>query len=273
MNTGFDDYKEIIQTNYEKMTKTEQYIADYFLQDNLTEDLSAEAVTKRLFVSKATLTRFARRCGCEGYREFIFRYKSKSGEAETSFTKITNEVISTYQILYNRTLQLINEEQLKRIVQMFLDSDRIYFFGNGSSGYTAQDFALRFLRLGLPVQAITDSLLIQANSSLMQPNSVVVGLSVGAKTKVIVESMKFAREQGAKTILITANRSSKLVLLFDEVINIAHDKMLDSGISISPQFPLLIMCDIIFSYYLNTDVFLRKSNYKRTLDVLKAIEK
>ena len=61
----------IIEANYEKYTETERYIADYFLKQARPERLSAELVSKELSVSVASLSRFAKKCGFGGYREFV----------------------------------------------------------------------------------------------------------------------------------------------------------------------------------------------------------
>ena len=49
------------------------------------------------------------------------------------------------------------------------ESQRIFLFGMGHSGLAAQDFQLRFMRLGLWIQAVTDSQLIQITSALVGP--------------------------------------------------------------------------------------------------------
>ena len=55
------DIRSVIRACYDKMTATEKAIADYFLGDVPIENLSPKTLTARLYVSKATLTRFANR--------------------------------------------------------------------------------------------------------------------------------------------------------------------------------------------------------------------
>ena len=85
----------------------------------------------------------------------------------------------------------------------------------------------------------------------------------------LLSSLRIAKERGARVILMTANSSDRLAGQFDEVLHVASDAMLDAGISISPQFPLLIMGDILFSYYLHTDLFRKRAIHSHTVEVLK----
>ena len=53
----------IIESNYENFTAVEKSIADYFIQNKEQTDMSAKVVAERLFVSEASLSRFAKKCG------------------------------------------------------------------------------------------------------------------------------------------------------------------------------------------------------------------
>ena len=265
------DIRSVIRACYDKMTATEKAIADYFLGDVPIENLSPKTLTARLYVSKATLTRFANRCGFEGYREFVYHYKTGRVQQPggSSFTQLTRKVIETYQAIFDRTRALIDEDQLERIARMLVCSERVYLYGSGSSGIAARELRLRLMRLGMPVEAIDDYQLMKINASVMQPDATVIGLSISGKTRVLLSSLRIAKERGARVILMTANSSDRLAGQFDEVLHVASDAMLDAGISISPQFPLLIMGDILFSYYLHTDLFRKRAIHSHTVEVLK----
>lgn len=265
------DIRSVIRACYDKMTATEKAIADYSLGDVPIENLSPKTLTARLYVSKATLTRFANRCGFEGYREFVYHYKTGRVQQPggSSFTQLTRKVIETYQAIFDRTRALIDEDQLERIARMLVCSERVYLYGSGSSGIAARELRLRLMRLGMPVEAIDDYLLMKINASVMQPDATVIGLSISGKTRVLLSSLRIAKERGARVILMTANSSDRLAGQFDEVLHVASDAMLDAGISISPQFPLLIMGDILFSYYLHTDLFRKRAIHSHTVEVLK----
>ena len=65
----------IIESSFDSMTDLEKRIANYFLNPNsVYDDLSSLQVTHTLHISQAALTRFAKKCGFKGYREFNFQY-------------------------------------------------------------------------------------------------------------------------------------------------------------------------------------------------------
>ena len=49
----------IIESNYDKFTTVERNIADFFIQNRKKVDFSAKSIAERLFVSEASLSRFA----------------------------------------------------------------------------------------------------------------------------------------------------------------------------------------------------------------------
>ena len=57
---------------YENMTVAERSIADFFMSNEEPMDFSSRNVARMLYISEATLSRFAQKCGYEGYRKFIY---------------------------------------------------------------------------------------------------------------------------------------------------------------------------------------------------------
>ena len=56
----------IIKMNYDNFTAVEKSIADFFIQNQEKVELSSKAMADRLFVSEASLSRFAQKCGYRG---------------------------------------------------------------------------------------------------------------------------------------------------------------------------------------------------------------
>lgn len=153
---------------------------------------------------------------------------------------------------------------------MILDSKRVYFYGVGSSGLVAQEMKSRFMRLGLHCDAFTDHDLIRMNSVLLDEECVVIGLSVSSETSVIFSSLERGHKNGAKTILLTANKKIEAEKFCDEIVLVATSHNLNYGIRISPQLPLLVIIDIIYTYFSNSDYASRKEIFSSTLQALDA---
>ena len=83
---------------------------------------------------------------------------------------------------------------------------------------------------------------------------------------------KKAKQNGARVVLFTASKDKKLAELCDEIVEVAYLKELEKGTKISPQISLLILIDVLYSYYFANDSFFKAEKYKRTLSALE-IEK
>ena len=103
-----------------------------------------------------------------------------------------------------QTQGLIDEEQLERIAQLIEDADRVYFFGTGSSGLVAREMKLRFMRLGVVCEALTDQDGFAWTTSIMDENCLVLGFSLSGSTPSILDSLLDAKEMGAKTVLFSS---------------------------------------------------------------------
>lgn len=78
-------------------------------------DFSSRHISSMLYVSEASLSRFAKKCGYKGYREFVFKYKESFGEKDHQITGQMREVFDSYQELLNKSYNLADEAQLRRI--------------------------------------------------------------------------------------------------------------------------------------------------------------
>ena len=91
------DIATLIDSRFEEMTDLEQEIARYFLQaETLQDDLSSQQVTQKLHISQAALTRFAKKCGFTGYREFIFQYQHQYGYGQHKRHQISEKSAYRY---------------------------------------------------------------------------------------------------------------------------------------------------------------------------------
>lgn len=258
-----------IEDIYDELTPVEKNIADYFLKTKNITDFSAKAIAGSLYISEASLTRFAKKCGYKGFREFIYNLKISNNASAGNVNEITQKVTSTYKHILDKNLQLINETQMETLAFSITKSKRILIYGMGISGIVAQEFKLRLMRLGILVDAITDAHLMKVSSALVDENHLIIALSISGKTKELLNGIKIAKEHGAYVVLLTAAKDSELLnSCCDEIIPVAAPKNFTTGTLISPQFPLLIMLDIFYSYYLQTDYATRFSIYSETLSAL-----
>lgn len=257
-----------IEACLDDMTRLEQDIASYFLDTQSKHyDLSSAAVSQQLHVSPAALTRFAQKCGFKGYREFIFEYENSQKHLDNQFQHIqsdlTKRVLVDYKEIVDMTNALVDEDKLERVAHLLDKASRVYFYGIGSSGLVARETKLRFTRLGLVCDAITDADNMVWTNSILDETCLVFALSLTGQTQSILNSLEIAAKKGAKTVLISTQNPDGFV--FDEHVAVASVRHLNYGNRISPQLPLLMMIDIIYAYYLSIDKTTKETIFKDTL--------
>ena len=247
------DIATIIDLHFEELTELEQEIARYFLQvDTIVDDLSSQQVTQKLHVSQAALTRFAKKCGFTGYREFVFQYQHQASKQDTHSHKhspLTKRVLRSYSNLREQTQDLIDEAQLERVAHLIENAERVYFFGTGSSGLIAREMKLRFMRLGVVCEALTDQDGFAWTTSIMDENCLVLGFSLSGTTQSVLDSLLDAKEMGAKTILFTSapNKNSQA---YTETVLVASHSQPSYIQRISAQLPMLFLIDLVYAYFL-----------------------
>ena len=255
------------------MTGAERTVAEFCLETEQSGNFSLKAVSAALFVSEATLSRFSKKCGYKGYREFVFDYEREISELHASGGDIsvyTRKVKSMYTDIFKKSFELLDEDQMERIARNLMDADEnVYVYGMGSSGYAAEEFTYRFMRLGMRVQAVTDSHMIKASAALTGEKSLVIGISISGDTSEVVDALRIAKKNGAKVIFLTGKADASDTDIADEIVKLAYLKDLDNGTKISPQISPLILIDVLYSYYLSKNPTLHFERYNETLSAIK----
>lgn len=263
----------IIESNYDNFTTVEKSIADFFIQNRKKMDFSAKAVAEQLFVSEASLSRFAKKCGYRGYREFVYQYEETFVEKPESITGNTRMVLNVYQELLNKTYNLVDEAQIARISRYLSQASRVFVCGMGSSGLAAREMKLRFMRIGVDIDSIQDSDLMRMQAVFQNQSCLVFGISISGEREEILYLLREAHKRKARTVMVTAKNRELLEEFCDEVLLLPSLKHLNHGNVISPQFPVLVMLDIIYSYFLEQNKYEKETLHDNTLRALMEREK
>lgn len=258
----------IIESNYNKLTPAEKTIADFFIHNKEKMDFSSRHIAELLYTSKPTLSRFAKKIGYHGYQEFIYQYENTFVEKKENITGNTRMVLSAYQEMLNKTYNLVDETQIGRIVGYLNKAERVLVCGCGSSGLSANEMEIRFMRIGIDVDSLTDSDMMKMSSVFQDRRSLVFGFSISGEREEVAYLLREAYRKGAKTVLFTANNGKKFADYCSEVVLLSSLRHLNHGNMISPQFPILVMLDIIYAYYVEQNKYIREGMHDSTLRAL-----
>lgn len=277
MNGNYDKSTiQIMKSKYDSFTDTEKVIADFFIHNSEKMDFSVKAVAARLYVSSPTLSRFAKKCGYTGYREFIYHYENdyeKNGSNQQNPNSGTRTVLNIYQDFLNRFHRLIDETQIVNVIKYMNNAERVYVFGKGSSGLSASEMESRFMRVGVNIDSVRDSDRMRMQTVFLNERNLVFGITISGTAADVLYGLKEAHRRGAKTVLLTAKKDESFYTYCDEVLLLPNIGGLNRGNLISPQFPILVLIDILYFCFVKKDKVSKEDLHNETVWSLNKREK
>ena len=252
----------IIHSNYNTLTNTEKKVADYVLENmNSVVYLSITDLAEACHVGESSIFRFCKSLGYKGYQEFkialahsitvdneipqLNDYVKMSDTIDEVASKVLNSNISAL----NETYNLIQIEDISQAVDWLVTSERILFFGVGSSYVTALEAKNKFMRITNKTECSMDSHFQMMSAALMTERDVALIISYSGSTKDSIEIATKAKECGANVIAITRFVKSPLAQYSDLTLLCGANEGPLQGGSLSAKISQLYLLDILYMEY------------------------
>lgn len=245
-----------IQRIYNSFSDKEKAIADYIMQygENI-KNINITDLANETGTSGATITRFAKKIGCDSFVDM--KIMLGSNRIEKIIFEDEDEIFSYAYQYYNevieRTKMLIDKETIFNIVTELKKARNIYIYGVGSSGLTATEMMQRLLRMGFNVHSISDSHMMIINSSIVRKDDLVIGISISGETEEVVLSLKNSQKNGAKTVAITSFEESSINKYSDIELIVYNPRFVNKKKFINSQFSAMYLLDLISMALLNDE--------------------
>jgi len=126
----------------------------------------------------------------------------------------------------------VNAESIEEMIDILLNSEKIFVVGAGRSGLVAKMFAMRLMHLGLDVFVVGETI-----TPALDEEDTVVAISGSGETSSTIEIAKITKEENASLIGITSLGESTLTNLADSTVMI-RDVFSDSIINQRSIAPL-----------------------------------
>lgn len=244
-----------IRTQLDSLSKSEKKVAravldhpDLIVTENIT------ALAKSAQVSEPTVVRFCRAVGYDGWQEFKLKLAQslalampRANELPTQddlavdlVNKICSRSINTLLDLRNS----LNPATIQQALDILSRSNKIEFYGQGTSGIIATDAQHKFFRSGVPTVAYADPAIHAISASLLRTGDTVVAISQRGNNLSLVRSIKLARKGGADIIALAPSGTpladlATVLIPIDLVFNI------DPYTPISGRLAYLVVIDIL----------------------------
>lgn len=265
------------------LTKTEKKIANAILsQPDLLSQCSLSEVAEQLNVGEATFIRFCRTLGFKGYTDFKLdlaielatQERESSALLDTdvgegdSPREIATKLQATLNNVVAETINLLDYSVLEKVVEELRRAKRIFLFGVGSSGLTAEDAKHKLMRIGLQTDAVTNNHFMYMQASLLGEGDVVIGISHSGYSEETTKALRIARENNATTIALTHNLRSPITEVADYLLINGNRQGQMQGDSIGTKMAQLFVLDLIYTLLVKAEPTRSIQQKQKTLNVI-----
>jgi len=274
-----------IQASDKVFTKAERKVANFVLESPQEAIyMSITDLAERCGVGDTSVFRFCKTLKLSGYQDFrmtLAQSLSNNDGAngmtlsdEINISDSTDEVcrklLNTDIAALNQTFDLIRNDDIQKSIEMMRNARMIHFFGVGSSGIMALEAKNKFARILPNVVVAQDSHMQSMVSALLGEQDLAIAFSYSGSTKDVIETLKRAKQNKAKTICITRYAESPLTVYADIVLLCGANEGPFQGGSLSAKVAQLYLLDVLYTEFFKKNYAICDYNKKLTTQSIAA---
>ena len=257
MSTNF---WELLQQHQNDLTKSGHMVADYLVQHAAeAQYLSISSLARECKVAEATVFRFCRALGFEGYHEMRIALaqanatgalvNQRAPEPDADTATLCEHAGALFMTAINGTQNALSPEAVDKAVALLHSARQVFCLGQGGSMLVANDICARFAGITNKFRTAGDSHMQAIAASLMGPEDVVLFVSYSGATRDMMDTLRLAKDNGAKVILLTHYDDAPGTALADVVLLCgAKESPLDSG-SMPVKLAVLFVANVLVLRY------------------------
>lgn len=200
------------------LRRSERRVADVVLeQPGAVVKMTLAELARQAGVSQPTIVRFATAVGCDGFHDFRLQLAQSVAlgiPATQSVIEPDDDAAATVSKVFDFSITSLDHvrrhldlDALETAVSALVAADHIVFVGLGASGVVAIDAEQKFPLFGVPCSAPVDTHQQFIAASTASPSTVLVAISNTGRTVSILDTVRVARERGARVVAITGGPS------------------------------------------------------------------
>ena len=211
----------VISDALPKLKGSAQQIAQFILnspQESI--NLTITELALRTDVSEASISRFVRSLGYEGFHALKIRLAEDIVSPmllvhedllpdDGPATAVQKAMTAGLRSLED-TVRILEIPVLEAAIKALCSARQIELFASGNSIPIAMDLNFRLTKIGLCSRFSVDPTLQEMYASLSSPDDIAIGISHTGSSIDTVHSLELAKQRGARTICITNHSDSPL---------------------------------------------------------------
>ena len=219
-------------------------------------------LAERSGTSPATVTRFCRALGFEGYAELRLGIAGETGRAarqagwavdigreiqpEDSLERVLHQIMAADSRALGDTSALLDLKAVARAADAITASRRVDIYGISGSALVGAEMQLCLHRIGLAAWSWTDVHNGLASAALLRPGDVALGVSHSGQTRETIEMLAEAGSSGATTVALTSFPRSPLAEVADIVLLHAMQATTFRPDALSGRHPQLLVLELLY---------------------------
>jgi DNA-binding MurR/RpiR family transcriptional regulator len=218
-------------------------------------------LAERSGTSPATVTRFCRALGFEGYAELRLGIAAETGRARAAgwavdigreiepgdpLEKVLEQIMAADTRAMHDTAALLDLREVERAADAIAGASRVNIFGASGSALVGEEMQFSLHRIGVAAWAWTDVHNGLASAALLRGGDVALGISHSGQTRETIEMLAEAGSHGATTIALTSFPRSPLAELAEVVLLTATQATTFRPDALSARHPQLVVLDLLY---------------------------
>jgi DNA-binding MurR/RpiR family transcriptional regulator len=235
----------------------ERRVADYTLSHpHEVLGYSITSLARTSGVGNTTVSRFCRRLGMNGYRQFKIELAQEVGSPDhLIYVAATpgETMASLVQRMFAVNIQALRDTQrvldigaLEEAVTAILDARRVDIYAIGGAGIAARELHFKCMQLGINANAFLDSQMQVMSAASLTGEDVGIGISHSGMQRHVAEALTLAGSGGATTVALTSFSATPVAEAADIVLHTASLGAEVTYDSPSVRNAQLVVVDILY---------------------------
>lgn len=212
--------------------------------------------------SPATVTRFCRALGFDGYADLRLAIAGETGPAARAagwmvdigreiqpsdpLERVLNQVMAADTRAMHDTAAVLDLREVERAADVIAAAHRVDIYGASGSALVGAELQFCLHRIGVATWAWADVHNGLASSAMLKKGDVALGISHSGQTRETIEMIAEARSHGVTTIALTSIPHSPLAAVADIVLLTATQATTFRPDALSARHPQLVVLDLLY---------------------------
>ncbi|MFT8466893.1 MAG: MurR/RpiR family transcriptional regulator [Liquorilactobacillus satsumensis] len=219
----------VIHSMTPSFSKKEAQLAAFIQeQPQQVVEMSVQSLALTAQVSAATIVRFCRKIGLNGYGELKlalsaiqhsiatdgYREIAPGEDAQLIMNKLETHLTSALEL----TKKELDLQLIEKVVDLLHTASSVQLFGLVASALPVQDMYQKFNRIGLPTLQNSDLRMAVTCLAAAKDNTLLFCVSNSGETREVIELLRLGHEKNLPTVLLTSNAASTSAQLAEVVL-------------------------------------------------------